>query len=451
MEVDFFKEGLADIPQDLVVRKILNAAINSVLPEKVISKHFRRVGNELMVFSREGVVRPIRSINLNSVRRIKLVGIGKAAGKMAVAASRQLAGLDYVGLLVLKHKFSGLPSEIEQVIGGHPVPNEGSLEAGKKMKAFLSDCHKDDLVIFLISGGGSALITLPEENITLGDIRELTSALLGCGATIQEMNTVRKQIDQVKGGGLAKWCGPSQVISLILSDVIGNPLDIIASGPTVFDGGTRANAMSCLERYNLLSTIPVNIINFLIKPEPMGQPPTTFPDVLNTIIGDNDVALYAAAEQANLEGFATILIPEKFTADVNIVAEDFWRKVEHEIRRLPSGESYCILQGGEPTVKINGAGKGGRNQHLALLLASKISSNQILITLATDGEDGPTDAAGAVISMFTKQRADKLLLNEDGFLQKNDSYHYLEETHSLLKTGPTGTNVNDLLVLFGSS
>ena len=451
MEVDFIKEGLTDIPQDLAVRKILNAAINSVLPEKVIAKHFKKVGNELLFFSREDAVNPIRSIKLNTLRTIKLVGIGKAAGKMAVAAARQLAGLDYVGLLVLKHKISGLPSEIEQVIGGHPVPNEGSLEAGKMMKAFLSDCHKDDLVIFLISGGGSALITLPEENISLGDIRELTSALLRCGATIQEMNTVRKQIDQVKGGGLAKWCGASQVISLILSDVIGNPLDIIASGPTVQDCGTRADALTCLQRYGLISTTPSNVINFLIKPELTGQPPTVFPDVLNIIIGDNDVALYAAAEQARMEGFATIPITEKFTAEVNIVAEDFWRKAEQEISRLPSGESYCILQGGEPTVKINGAGKGGRNQHLALLLVNKITPKQILLTLATDGEDGPTDAAGAVISVFTKQRAEMLNLNKNEFLQKNDSYHYLEETHSLLKTGPTGTNVNDLLVLIGFS
>lgn len=450
MVIDHFKGDFPQIPQGSGIKNILNAALNAVLPDVAIKNHIQRDGNWLNFYSPTDPTHPIDSVDLGKIRKVRIVGIGKAAGPMAHAVVILLNGISFDGFLALKHPTDKLPPTIVQVVGGHPVPNEASLTAGQRMKTFLGHTQPDDLVLFLISGGGSALNTLPEANISLESVKKLTSDLLRSGATIQQINTIRKRIDQVKGGGLARMCGNGRIISLILSDVIGNPLDIIASGPTVQDGGTNEDALAILREYDLLNSTDLRILQYLSSQPGLDDLPHAFPDVQNIIIGDNDVALQAAAKQARLEGFETLVLPSKYNNEVRVVAEEFMAEASTFLSTLPMDQPFCVLAGGEPTVKMTGTGMGGRNQQLALLLSKRLENDrQIVVTLATDGEDGPTDAAGAIASIRFRMKGEELGLNINEFLQNNDAYHYFEGTQGLLRTGPTGTNVNDLLFLFG--
>jgi hydroxypyruvate reductase len=290
----------------------------------------------------------------------------------------------------------------------------------------------------LISGGGSALVTVLL--IPLEELQALTSALLSCGARIDEINTVRRHLDRIKGGGLA-CATKARIISLILSDVIGNPLDAIASGPTAPDPTTIEDASMILKKYKLEDHMPISSLKSLF--------PFPFSRVQNIVIGDNTLAAQAALEQAQREGFDSEILTNELQGEAREVGMMLAGKMRDEISKHP--RPFCLIAGGETTVTVRGGGKGGRNQELALSVVDQLRGleNVMLISLATDGEDGPTEAAGAVVTGESARRAESLGLDVADHLSINDAYHYFDTLGDLIKTGPSGTNVNDLIFLIG--
>ncbi|MBU0512973.1 MAG: DUF4147 domain-containing protein [Chloroflexi bacterium] len=370
----------------------------------------------------------------------------------------------------------------------HPVPDERSVAGAQKIIDLLSTTTANDLVICLISGGGSALLTSPVAGISLTDLQSLTSALLACGATINEINTLRKHLSRVKGGQLARWIAPARSATLILSDVVGDPLDVVASGPTVPDSSTYADALAVVDKYNLGAQIPPAIMTHLQSgangniPETPKPGDPVFKRAENSIIGNNLQAAQAAIEQAKAEGFNTLLLTTSLQGEAR-AAGRMLAAVARQIAATgdPIPRPACIVAGGETTVTLSlphpqplsqgergvflplplGApfgddkgrgegGLGGRNQELALAAVSELAGlpDVMLIALATDGDDGPTDAAGAVVTGETLARARELGLDPAEFLARNDSYHFFEPLGDLLKPGPTQTNVCDLTFIF---
>jgi hydroxypyruvate reductase len=285
--------------------------------------------------------------------------------------------------------------------------------------------------------------------VPLEDLQTLTSLLLSSGARIDEMNVLRRQLDRIKGGGLAR-ATKARLISLILSDVIGNPLEAIASGPTVPDPTTKEDAIATLKKYDLEKRVPHSIIQFLesdnSRSNTQEQAPE-FHNVQNIIIGDNKLAARAALRQAELEGFHAEILTNELQGEARQVGLELAHRLRVSISTRP--RPFCVMAGGETTVIINGDGKGGRNQELALAAIDELRDveNVVLISFATDGDDGPTDAAGAVVTGESARRAESLGLDAAGYLSRNDSYPFFQALGDLLKTGPTGTNVNDLVFL----
>lgn len=375
-----------------------------------------------------------------------LLGLGKAAPEMTLAVAESLTEHSPRGLLIPKQTPTYFPAGFEIIAGGHPVPSENSLKAGIKALELAHSLGPDDLLVCLISGGGSALMTAPHPGLSLDDLRSLTSALLACGARIDEINTLRRHLDQVKGGGLARAAAPARVVSLILSDVVGNPLEAIASGPTAPDPSTKADALVVLEKYRLREKVPAAILRVLENaPETPKPGDELFERVENHIVGSNSLAAQAALRQAENEGFHTFFLGDTWQGEARDVAKTLCDRLKTESQR-----PFCIVAGGETTVTINGKGRGGRNQELALAAVEELAGveNVLLVTLATDGEDGPTDAAGAVVTGETHARALAQNLSARVFLENNDAYSFFEHLDDLLKPGQTGTNVNDLTFLF---
>lgn len=420
---------------DARILRLLSAALEAVDPYQAVHRHLPAL---------EG--------------RVFGLGIGKAAIPMmdALAERIPLAG----GLAVTK--FASGPSSARGrgrgrytvLEGGHPVPDARSLEAGKRVLEFVSALHQEDTLVCLISGGGSALVTAPR--VPLEDLQALTSSLLASGARIEEINTLRRHLDRIKGGGLAR-ATRAKIVSLILSDVIGNPLEAIASGPTVPDPTTREEALKILEKYLKLTTEKQrntdslsSVLECLSGPkglETLKQNEAVFGRVQNTIIGDNELAARAALGQARREGLHGEILTNELQGEAREVGRELARRLRLESSQR-SGP-FCLIAGGETTVTLRGAGKGGRNQELALAAVPELSGlqNALLIALATDGDDGPTDAAGAVVTGESAQRAAALGLEAADYLSRNDAYPFFEALGDLLKTGPTGTNVNDLVFL----
>jgi len=306
---------------------------------------------------------------------------------------------------------------------------------------------ESDLVVCLISGGGSALLTAPVDGVSLADMQALTAALLGCGASIDEINTLRRHLDRVKGGGLARAAAPARVIGLLLSDVVASPLEAIASGPTAPDPTTSADALAVLARYDLRRRVPGSILNALESNRETPKPgDALFARVHNLIVGSNAVSAQAALSQAEREGFRARLLTTALQGEAARVGRD----LAAELRRVASRPA-CLCAGGETTVTLGDApGRGGRNQELALAAVADLAGlpDVMLVTLATDGEDGPTDAAGAVVTGGTLACARALGLDPDDYLRRHDAYAFFDALGDLLKPGPTGTNVNDLTFLF---
>jgi len=402
--------------------RILSAAIDAVDPYRAVQKFLPEMQG--------------RTFGL---------GIGKAAIPMmdALAGRVPLSG----GLAVTKFA-SGLSRDSYSIMeGGHPIPDGRSLHAGERVLEFVSSLTEQDTLVCLISGGGSALVTAPY--VSLDDLQTLTALLLASGARIDEINTLRRQLDRIKGGGVAR-ATKAKVVSLILSDVIGNPLEAIASGPTFPNPTTNNDAMTILKKYGLEPKVPTSILDVLKKegtPPDLQQSATGLQKVHHLIIGDNKLAAQAAVEQAQNEKIHAEILTNDLQGEAREVGVMLAEKLRAEITRRP--RPFCLIAGGETTVTVKGDGKGGRNQELVLSTVNELSGLQdvLLISLATDGDDGPTDAAGAVATGESAQRATMLGLDAAGHLSRNDAYPFFEKMGDLLKPGPTGTNVNDLIFL----
>ena len=398
-------------------------------------------------------VDPYRAV-LNHIPEIEgnayALAIGKAAIPMmtALVESIPLSG----ALAISKHASSPDFDLFPLLLGGHPIPDARSVYAGERAIEFVSSLKEEDTLVCLISGGGSALVTAPL--IPLEELQALTASLLACGANINEINTIRRHLDRVKGGGLAR-ATKARIVSLILSDVIGNPLEAIASGPTARDPTTREDALAILKKYDVEKQVPNSIYNTLLRaPSPaLGITKVAAGDggesvkVKNSIIGDNKLAAQAALEQARKEGFSAEILTNEMQGEASQVGKKLSQQLRDDIAKR--SRPFCLIAGGETTVTIHGNGKGGRNQELALSAVDELRGleNVMLISLATDGEDGPTDAAGAVATGESARRAESLGLSAADYLSRNDAYTFFESLGDLIKTGPSGTNVNDLVVL----
>ena len=340
---------------------------------------------------------------------------------------------------------------------GHPVPDAAGVEATQAIAELLETTEPRDLVICVISGGGSALLTLPAGGISLSDMQRTTEALLRSGATINEINVVRKHLDVVKGGGLARLAAPARLLTLVLSDVVGNPLDAIASGPTVGDTSTFGDAARVFDHYGLWAGLPEAVVSRVRRGCASEIPDTPTPrdglfsDAQTLVVGSNLLACEAAARAASEAGFHTLVL----TTFVEGEAREAGRVLAGVLRELdasghPLRRPACIVAGGETTVTIRGRGKGGRNQELALAAAFSLRGLErvLLASIGTDGSDGPTDAAGAWVDGSTLDRAAEMAVDPAASLVDNDSYTFFDKIGGLIRTGPTQTNVNDIYLLF---
>jgi hydroxypyruvate reductase len=381
------------------------------------------------------------------------LAVGKASVPMAEALYGILGNRLSAGMVITKHAPAISNFPFTTLEGGHPIPDAHSLEAGEKIISLLDELTADDVVICLISGGGSALVCAPVEGVTLFELQALTSALLACGTRIDEINTLRRHLDVLKGGGIARLASPARVVSLIMSDVVGSPLEAIASGPTAPDPTTCADALDVIQNYRLHRKIPASILAALesgretLKP---GDP--IFANVQNLVVGDNLQAAQAALLQAEAEGFRPYLLRADLRGEARDAAVDLCRILRWAWQTGdPVPHLACMVAGGETTVTLcSHPGRGGRNTELALAAVTELANfpEVMLVTLATDGEDGPTDAAGAVVTGETYGRARALGLDLGDYLSRNDSYTFFAAVGDLLQPGPTGTNVNDLTFLF---
>jgi hydroxypyruvate reductase len=390
--------------------------------------------------------------------RVFIAGAGKAGVAMARAAT-EIAGDKLVGGVMAVPRVTYHVSRVTFVEGGHPLPTEGSLAAGSAIAELLAQTTPSDLVIALISGGGSALMELPKPGLTLSDLQITNHQLLKSGATIHEFNTVRKALSQIKGGGLRRLAHPAPVLALILSDVVGNDLSIIASGPTVAGSGwetdiadrpRRLSPLAVIEKYQLQSVLPAYVVATLQQASVTSVTESAANAVENRLIASNRMAGEAAAEAARALGFEAEFLGDDWQGEAREVGRRFAALFPSPSGRGVRGEGEppsCYIAGGESTVTVRGSGRGGRNQEAALAAAIAIEGqpNLVLSTFATDGIDGPTDAAGATITGETVRRARALGLDPQAFLDDNDAHTFFALLGDLVITGPTGTNVNDLM------
>lgn len=428
------------------VRAVLAAALDAVDPQPAV----------LRLLQQDSAIAEA----LAASRRVLVVGAGKAAYPMALALEQALGSRLAGGLVVTKDGHIPSPNEltcIQIVEAGHPLPDGRGVQSAQQISDMLQEAGPDDLVLCLISGGGSALLTAPAPGISLADLQRLTALLLQCGAPIQRINGLRKHLETLKGGGLARLAAPARVMALILSDVVGDPLDAIASGPTVPDPTTYADAWDTLDQFGLLASAPPAILAHLqrglrgelsetLKP---GDP--IFARVTNRLVGSNAQAAAAAAEKANSLGWNAAVLTSRQEGEARSVGAELARlaqQVAHEGR--PLQRPACLILGGETTVTVHGSGKGGRNQEVALGAAAGLSGlpDALVVALASDGGDGPTDAAGAVVNGETLARAATLGLDAGAALANNDAYPFFDALNDLLKPGPTRTNVNDLMLVW---
>lgn len=430
---------------------IFDAAIEAAGAPNTIRNHLSIRSGQLIA----GNVR----LPLSNFDRIFLIAVGKAAFDMA-AEIETAVGRIAARLVVTKAGHArSRPAQADVIEAGHPIPNEAGVRASQQIRQLLINLNARDLVIVAVSGGASALVSAPAEPITLTEKRAVTELLLRAGATITELNTVRKHLSTLKGGQLAALAHPATVLALILSDVIGDPLDVIGSGMTAPDPSTFADALRVLQKFNLLEIVPRSVRTRL-EAGAKGEIPETpktgdpvFEHVYNVIVGSNRIALEAAARTAEVLGFRTLILSSTIEGEAREVA----RGHAEILRKLRlSGDSIsppaCVLSGGETTVSVRGDGVGGRNQEFALAAAIALAKvpNVVVLSGGTDGTDGPTDAAGAIATGDTVERAVALGLDPEQHLRRNDSYPFFDALGDLVKTGPTGTNVMDIHVLLAA-
>ena len=393
--------------------------------------------------------------------RMLVVGAGKASARMAVAAEELLGNRVTDGVLVVKYGHTASLSSIRQIEAAHPVPDEAGVQGTRRILDLLSGADEQTLVLCLLSGGGSALLVAPAGDLALADKQAVTGSLLRSGANIEQLNAVRNHLSAVKGGRLARAASPATVATLILSDVVGDRLDVIASGPTVPDPSTFADALAVLDAYGLRASLPPKVSRYLergaggTEPETLKERDPSFRSVRNVVIGSNLLALQAAKERARERGYLTTIINAQLQGDARTAAHDLADHAKRLQDQLNPADQLCLLAGGETTVVVRGNGKGGRNQEMALAMALELEGRKgiAFLSAGTDGNDGPTDAAGAFVDGETAAAARAAGLDPVAFLDNNDSYTFFQRydtvsnSHSHLVTGPTGTNVMDLQYL----
>lgn len=431
-----------------VVARILSASLKAVDPSILVNRMVSLEDGKLRIDEKE--------YTIPEGGRIFCLGIGKSSIPMAQALINKLGNLISKTMVVTKHAFNEnmlINSESSMILfeGDHPLPGSRSLTAGRAVVDFVSELRQDDLLIFVLSGGGSALAISPLSGISLVDLKKLTSSMLACGASITELNILRRQLDAIKGGGLARMAKPARIVSLILSDVIGDSLETIASGPTTADPTTYEDALSVLSRYRMIDK-QRSIVEALNRQAEVDHSNDLMNQVTNIIIGNNRIAAQAALSEAKLCG----LYPYLLRLDLQGEAREAAVSLCHFLRWTqqtndPVPAPACIVAGGETTVTLcRGPGLGGRNTELALAAVTELANfpGVMLVTLATDGEDGSTDAAGAIVTGETYRRAHSLSLLPGDFLKRNDSYTFFDRLGDLLRPGLTYTNVNDLVIMF---
>ena len=428
--------------------EIFKAALRAVDPVEAILKHVKREGEGLLI----GETR----LELSKFDRILVVGAGKADAPMAQAVESLLGERVSDGIIVVKDGH-GLPLQRVRVHEArHPVPDERGLRAAEEILSLVSGAGERDLVICLISGGGSALLVAPAEGVTLKDKQQVTQLLLACGASIHEINTVRKHLSRVKGGGLAHTTHPATLVSLILSDVVGDDLDTIASGPTVPDSTTFRQAEQILGRYGIWDQAPRSVRMYLEKgvkgeiPETpkLGDP--SFQRGVWELVGTNLQALKAARKEAERMGYRTMILSGMIEGETREVAKAHAAIAKEVLSsENPIAPPACVLSGGETTVTLKGDGKGGRNTEFALASAMALEGveNVVVLSGGTDGTDGPTDAAGAMADGETVSQAREKGLDPVDYLRRNDAYTFFETLGGLVITGPTRTNVMDVCAM----
>ena len=398
--------------------------------------------------------------DLGRIHRLLVLGAGKASGAMAEGVEELLGDRITQGLVVVKDGYTASTRRIRLVEAGHPLPDERGERAALELLALAQSAGEDDLVLVLISGGGSALTPAPIPPITLAEKRALTRELLAAGATINELNAVRKHCSFLKGGQLAKAAAPAAVVSLILSDVVGDLLDVIASGPTAPDETTYAEALAILDRFGLRDRIPPSVRHHLERgargeiPETPKAGDPIFRPVTNHVVGNNRLVVEAAEAKARQLGFHTHIVTRSLQGEARQVAHQLAELARRtKSTRQPVQPPACLIAGGETTVTVRGRGTGGRCQEFCLAAALHIRGSQDVLVLAagTDGTDGPTDAAGAIADGETLRRAAQQGLDALACLDNNDSFAFFSALGDLVTTGPTNTNLLDLyLVLVGA-
>ncbi len=426
-------------------RRIFDAAITAGDANRLTRQALSREGSRLRIGD--------RVLDLARVRRVVVVGAGKASGMMAEAAEAVLDGVLVEGLVAVKNSLEPSPRRVRVVEAWHPIPDERGRAAGEEILHLASDAGPDDLVLCLMSGGGSALTPAPVLGVSLAEKQAVTRLLLEAGATINELNAVRKHLSRLKGGQLARAAHPAPVVALLLSDVIGDPLDVIASGPTAPDPTTYDDALAVLDRFGLRVRVPVAVRAHLEAgargevaetPKP-GDP--ALAGVTNVVIGNNGLVVNAAVEEARRLGFTPCLLTRCLQGEAREVAGVF-AAVLDEIARSgsPVGRPACLIAGGETTVTVRGRGTGGRCQEFALALVPGLAAMRDVVVLAagTDGSDGPTDAAGAIVDPVTLERSRGQGLDVRRALAENDSHTIFAALGDLVVTGPTGSNLMDV-------
>jgi hydroxypyruvate reductase len=428
---------------------ILKAALEAADAGNAVRRHFSSSANHL----RAGALR----IPLKDFDRVFLIGAGKAAVQMAAAASRALPRTLSGGIVITKYGHAGRGlGRVSVIEAGHPIPDEHGLAASQQVRDLLSELNARDLLIVVISGGASALLAAPAGPVTLAAKQQTTDLLLRAGANIAELNAVRKHLSALKGGRLAALAYPATVVSLLLSDVIGDPIDIIGSGPTAPDPATFRDALAVLGKYELTDRVPESV-RARLRQGAAGNLPETpkpgdplFRNVHNIVVGSNGLAIEAAARKGRALGYRTLILSSTVQGETREVAR-VHGQILREIRSSghPIRPPACVLSGGETTVTVRGKGKGGRNLEFALAAALEIAGlkDSLVLSAGSDGTDGPTDAAGAIATGETLSRAAALGLDAAARLRANDSYPFFDSLGDLIRTGPTGTNVMDIHLL----
>jgi glycerate 2-kinase len=427
--------------------QIFLAGVDRVLPERLISKSMSILGSDLFIND--------YIFHLNSTDHIYIIGAGKASALMAAEVEKILDDRISEGHIIVKHGHAVPLKKITVSEAGHPVPDARGFMAARSVLELACKAGRTDLVICLLSGGGSALLPDYPVGSSPEEIMILNNLLVNCGCPIGEINTVRKHLSDIKGGQLARAVYPATLVSLILSDVTGDPLDVIASGPTVPDPTTFRQAVEIVVKYKLTDSLPAGISKYLNegvnggKPETPKQGDHVFDRTINILVGNNRLALEAAGARAKDFKMNVKIVNDKIEGDVNSVSEYIVESALRVQRDKRQTKPVCLLFGGEPTVKMTGGGAGGRNQHLALLCA-RLLRNQDGITMlsaGTDGNDGPTSAAGAVVDSDTINDALSKNIDPDIYIREFDSYNFFIRAGGHIITGPTMTNVMDMIVV----